>query len=153
MVRTLLYRRWKRQKSTERVCGNRKQVWNRSPAQKSNRWLWGKEIRCEVWKHHSWYAARSVGGGRTETRQSQQWNGNVLSGNGQPYQTAPDRKPKAENRNRRPFTGIYRLSQLWRYKSWRYNRKGTQQRVSPIVFGCFTRGVPFCSIPEKADNL
>ena len=37
------------------------------------------------------------------------WYGNVLSGNGQPYQTAPDRKPKAENRNRRPFTGVYRL--------------------------------------------
>lgn len=41
----------------------------------------------------------------------------VLSRNGQPYQTAPDRKPKAENRNRRPFTGVYRLSQLWRHKS------------------------------------
>lgn len=34
-----------------------------------------------------------------------------------------------------------------------YNRKGTQQRVSPIVFDCFARGVPFCGIPEKDDNL
>ena len=31
--------------------------------------------------------------------------------------------------------------------------KALSKGVSPIVFGCFTRGVPFCSIPEKADNL
>ena len=77
----------------------------------------GKEIRCKVRKRHGGYAAGYVGGGRTETRQFKQRHRDGVSGNGQSYQTAPYRQPKAENRHRRPFTGVYRLSQLWRHKS------------------------------------
>lgn len=48
-----------------------------------------------------------------------------FSGYGKPYQAAPYRQPKAENRHRRPFAGVYGFSQLRRDKSRRYNGKGT----------------------------
>ena len=53
------------------------------------------------------------------------WNGFAPLGYGKPYQAAPYRQPKAENRHRRPFAGVYGFSQLRRDKSRRYNGKGT----------------------------
>ena len=49
--------------------------------------------------------------------ESQQWYCYGVSGYSKPYQAAPDQQPKAENRYRRPFTGLYGFSQLRRDKS------------------------------------
>ena len=65
----------------------------------------------------------------------------------------PDRKPKAENRNRRPFTGVYRPYELRRDKPRRYNFKAYEQRLYAAILGGAARLIPFCGISQKADNL
>ncbi len=55
-------------------------------------------------------------------------NGTVMSYKGavKPYQAISHWQPKTENRDCRPFTVVYRLAELRRDKSWRYNFKADE---------------------------
>lgn len=99
---------------------------NGSLAPQSNGGLRRKEIRSKIRKCNGGNAARYVGGGRTETKQSEQRYGDGVSRHSQPYQAISHRQQKTEKRDRRPFAGVHRFSQLRRGKSRRYDCKAAQ---------------------------